>query len=423
LKVTENDARTGPVNTPDARAEREPSYPVPPRKRISVLGATGSIGESTLDLIARNPGCAEVVALTANANAGRLAELARQHRAELAVIGEESQYEVLKEALKGSGIAAAAGENAVIDAARAPADWVMAAIVGAAGLRPAFAAAERGLCLALANKECLVSAGEAFLQAVARGKSTLLPVDSEHSAAQQAMEGHAQDAIERIVLTASGGPFREWSLEALHAARPEQALKHPNWAMGRKITIDSATLMNKGLELIEAFYLFPVEKDQLDVIVHPQSIIHCLVEYCDGSVLAQMGEPDMRTPIAYALAWPQRMPAPTQKLDLARLGQLTFEAPDQARFPALRVAREALSAGGSAPTVLNAANEVAVEAFLEGRIGFMAIAEVVERAVEAGTAEFAAPPGTLDDVLFVDARARRLAREFVAAARAAPVED
>jgi len=382
-----------------------------PCKRVSVLGATGSIGENTLDLIARNPGCADIVALTANTNARRLAELAIEHRAELAVIGDPAQYQALKDALAGTNIAVAAGEDAVVDAARAPADWIMAAIVGAAGLRPAFAAAGQGLCVALANKECLVSAGDAFLRAVEAGGSTLLPVDSEHSAAQQAMQGHPQGAIERILLTASGGPFREWSLEQLREARPDQALKHPNWEMGRKITIDSATLMNKGLELIEAYYLFPIEKDQLGVVVHPQSIIHCLVEYCDGSVLAQMGAPDMRTPIAFALAWPERMCAPAQRLDLPRIGELTFEAPDEARFPALRIAREALGAGGSAPTVLNAANEIAVAAFLTERIGFMAIPELIARTLERAAGEIGtAAPETLEDVLATDRQAREIAQ-------------
>jgi 1-deoxy-D-xylulose-5-phosphate reductoisomerase len=385
-----------------------------PCKRVSVLGATGSIGENTLDLISRNPGCAQIVALTANTNAARLAELAIQHRAELAVIGDAAQYQALKDALAGTGIAVAAGEDAVSEAARAPADWVMAAIVGAAGLRPAFAAAEQGLRLALANKECLVSAGDAFLRAIEAGGSTLLPVDSEHSAAQQAMAGQIDGAIERILLTASGGPFREWSLEHLRAARPEQALKHPNWEMGRKITIDSATLMNKGLELIEAYYLFPIDKDQLGVVVHPQSIIHCLVEYCDGSVLAQMGEPDMRTPIAYALAWPERMPAPTERLDLARIGQLTFEAPDETRFPALRIAREAMDAGGSAPTILNAANEIAVAAFLDNRIGFLGIAEVIARTLDRAAGQIGTSAlETLDEVLDADAQARRIAEEIL----------
>jgi 1-deoxy-D-xylulose-5-phosphate reductoisomerase len=414
LRLVQNEAPASEQAGPDAAIGEALATGKPPCKRVSVLGATGSIGESTLDLIERNPGCADIVALTANTNAQRLAELAIRHRAEIAVIADASQYEPLKDALSGTGIAASAGEDAVVEAACAPADWVMAAIVGAAGLRPAFAAVEHGLCLALANKECLVSAGEAFLRAVKAGGSTLLPVDSEHSAAQQAMAGHAPGSIERIVLTASGGPFREWSLEQLQSARPEQALKHPNWSMGQKITIDSATLMNKGLELIEAYYLFPVEKEQLGVVVHPQSIVHCLVEYCDGSVLAQLGAPDMRTPIAYALAWPQRMPAPTERLDLARIGQLTFEAPDETRFPALRVAREALAAGGAAPTVLNAANEIAVAAFLAGRIGFMGIAELVERSLEASAARFhTARLDNLEDILAADREARALAGELV----------
>lgn len=410
LKITQSDRPDHAQSTPGEAALAR-TISAQPCKRVSVLGATGSIGENTLDLIARNPGCADIVALTANTNALRLAELAIEHRAELAVIGDHAQYQTLSDALAGTDIAVAAGEDAVADAARVPADWIMAAIVGAAGLRPAFAAAEQGLCVALANKECLVSAGDAFLRAVEAGGSTLLPVDSEHSAAQQAMQGHPHSAIERILLTASGGPFREWSLEQLRAARPDQALKHPNWEMGRKITIDSATLMNKGLELIEAYYLFPIEKDQLGVVVHPQSIIHCLVEYCDGSVLAQMGAPDMRTPIAFALAWPERMCAPAQRLDLARIGELTFEAPDEARFPALRIAREALEAGGSAPTVLNAANEIAVAAFLTERIGFMAIPELIARTLERAGGEIGtAAPETLEDVLATDQQAREIAQ-------------
>jgi len=421
VRLRDDGAPEAELADPDAGADPARAGLPTRGKRVSVLGATGSIGESTLDLIARNPGCAEIVALTAHTNAPRLAELAIAHRAELAVIGDAAQYQALKAALAGTGIAVAAGDDAVTEAASAPADWVMAAIVGAAGLRPAFAAAEQGLCLALANKECLVSAGEAFLKAVEAGGSTLLPVDSEHSAAQQAMAGQTHEAIERILLTASGGPFRAWSLDQLKCARPEQALKHPNWTMGQKITIDSATLMNKGLELIEAYYLFPVEREQLGVVVHPQSIIHCLVEYCDGSVLAQLGAPDMRTPIAYALAWPDRMPAPTERLDLARIGQLSFEAPDEQRFPALRVAREALAAGGSAPTILNAANEVAVAAFLTRRIGFIGIAELVERTLEAGASRLAAGPlETLDDVLAVDREARVLAEEVLPGMQDAP---
>lgn len=384
-------------------------------RRVSVLGATGSIGRSTLDLIGRTPEDYDVVALTACNNAAFLAELAIRHRARRAVLASETHYAELRERLNGTGIEAAAGEAAVIEAALIPADWIMAAIVGAAGLRPTFAAAQQGTCLALANKECLVSAGEVFLAAVAKFKAALLPVDSEHSAAFQAIDSALPHCIDMVTLTASGGPFRTWDAVRMKAARPEDALKHPNWAMGPKITIDSATLMNKGLELIEAYHLFPIEARQLEVLVHPQSIVHCLVRYCDGSVLAQMSPPDMRTPIAFSLAWPQRMPAPTERLDLARIGSLTFEAPDETRFPALRIAREALIAGGNAPTVLNAANEVAVEAFLAGRIGFMDIAAVSEAALAAAAGEIGgAPAATLDDVIETDRAARRLAEELCA---------
>ncbi len=383
---------------------------------ITVLGATGSIGRSTLDLIGRTPERFNVVALTAGSNAAELAELAIRHRAGHAAIADASQYGLLKDLLAGTGIGVSAGEAAVTEAARLPSDWIMAAIVGAAGLRPTFAAAEQGTCVALANKECLVSAGEVFLSAVHKAGARLLPVDSEHSAAFQAIDPSPSHCIEAITLTASGGPFRTWDAERLKAARPEEALKHPNWSMGQKITIDSATMMNKGLELIEAYHLFPVEPDQLRVVVHPQSIIHCLVHYCDGSVLAQMSNPDMRTPIAYSLAWPERMPAPTARLDLVALAQLSFEAADEVRFPALRIAREALRAGGIAPTVLNAANEIAVEHFLAGQISFMTIPEAVEAVLEASVAEIGiSRAATLDDVMEVDRAARDLASRFCAA--------
>ncbi len=387
-------------------------------RRVSVLGATGSIGESTLDLIGRSPKRFEVVALTAGSNARKLAELAIRHGAKYAAVADPAQYGVLKEHLAGTDIVASAGEEAVCEAARVPADWIMAAIVGAAGLRPTFAAATQGTCLALANKECLVSAGEVFLSAVKEAGATLFPVDSEHSAAFQAIDPSPSHCIETMTLTASGGPFREWSAERLKTARPEQALKHPNWSMGAKITIDSATLMNKGLELIEAYHLFPVAEHQLRVLVHPQSIIHCLVQYCDGSVLAQMSAPDMRTPIAYSLAWPERMLAPTERLDLVRLAQLTFEAPDPVRFPALRIAREALKTGGTAPTILNAANEIAVERFLAGQIGFMTIPKVVEATIEASISEIGvARAANLDDVIETDRAARVLAERFCGAYR------
>ncbi|WP_210269779.1 1-deoxy-D-xylulose-5-phosphate reductoisomerase [Hyphomicrobium methylovorum] len=380
--------------------------------RLTVLGATGSVGKSTLDLVSHSPGRFEIVALTAQSNARELAALARLHNAKLAVIGDEKCLPDLREALAGTSILSAAGADALVEAALMPADCVLAAIVGAAGLRPTFAAASRGGRVALANKECLVSAGHVFTAEVARSGAELLPVDSEHSAAFQALAGANPDTIEKIVLTASGGPFRTWQREALESVTPEQALKHPNWSMGSKITIDSATLMNKGLELIEAFHLFPVGVDALDCIVHPQSVVHCLVSYVDGSVLAQLGAPDMRTPIAVALAWPERMVAPTAKLDLAKLGSLTFEAPDEERFPALRVAREALHRGDTAPAVLNAANEIAVGAFLGGKLKFLDIANLVEHTLEIAERQGAiAPASSLDDVLAVDDCARQLAEE------------
>ena len=385
-------------------------------RSISILGATGSIGQSTLDLIGRTPEQFEVVALTAQSNAQKLAEMAVRHRAQIAVIGDAARHAELKEHLAGTGIRAAAGPDALVEAAAMPADCVMAAIVGAAGLRPTFEAARQGRRVALANKECLVSAGQVFMGEVARSGAELLPVDSEHSAAFQALGSSEPDAIEQIILTASGGPFRTWELARLEHVRPEQALKHPNWSMGAKITIDSATLMNKGLELIEAFHLFPVEVHQLGAIVHPQSIVHSLVTYRDGSVLAQLACPDMRTPIALSLSWPRRMDAPTERLDLVKLSTLTFEAPDEIRFPSLKLAREALERGGAAPAILNAANEIAVEAFLGGRIGFMdiprSVGEVLEQADAAGLMR---APETLSDVLGVDAEARRMASALLGA--------
>jgi 1-deoxy-D-xylulose-5-phosphate reductoisomerase len=378
-------------------------------RRISVLGATGSIGENTLDLVGRDPASFTVVALTGGRNAARLAELAVKHRAELAVIADETCYAELRARLSGTGIEAAAGEDALVEAASRPADWVMAAIVGAAGLKPTLAAVRQGTCTALANKECLVSAGPIFMREVAKYRTALLPVDSEHSAAMQVMAGGAPESIERICLTASGGPFRSWSLADMASVTPKQALAHPNWSMGPKVTIDSATLMNKALELIEAHHLFSVPAERLSVLIHPQSIVHCLVHYRDGSVLAQMSCPDMRTPIAYSLAWPNRMQAPTARLDLASLGALSFEAPDEERFPALRLARQVLAAGGGSRTVLNAANEVAVQAFLDGRIGFLGIAALVE-ATLGRSAHISAPsPDSVDEVLAVDAEARAIA--------------
>jgi 1-deoxy-D-xylulose-5-phosphate reductoisomerase len=384
------------------------------RQSVSILGATGSIGKSTLDLIERNRDAFEVVALTAQTNVAALADAAKRTRARLAVIGNVECYGELKSLLAGTGIGIAAGHAAVIAAAAEPADCVMAAIVGAAGIEPTFEAARQGRRLALANKECLVSAGEVFMSLLARAGTELIPVDSEHSAAFQVLAGADPASIETISLTASGGPFRTWDAEQLARATPAEAVRHPNWSMGAKISVDSATMMNKGLELIEAYHLFPVEPRQLCVIVHPQSIVHCLVSYSDGSVMAQLSFPDMRTPIALALSWPARMQTPTERLDLARLGRLDFEAPDEVRFPALRVAREVLQRGGSAPAVLNAANEVAVEAFLNGRIGFLEIARIVADCVEAAHARgLTVAAASLGDILSVDAEARRLAQTLL----------
>ena len=390
-------------------------------RRITVLGATGSIGTSTLDLVGRNPNDFEIVAVTANSGARPLAELAKRHRARLAVVADAAHYAELKSCLAGSGIAAAAGAEALAAAAAEPADCVVAAIVGAAGIEPTFAAVRQGCRIALANKECLVTAGPVFMAEVAKSGAELLPVDSEHSAAFQAIGGADPETIERITLTASGGPFRTWDMARLATATPEQALQHPTWSMGPKISIDSATLMNKGLELIEAFYLFPVKAEQLDVVVHPQSIVHCLVAYRDGSVLAQLASPDMRGPIALSLAYPSRMPTPTPRLDLVALGSLTFEAPDLERFPALRLAQSALARGGSAPAILNAANEVAVEAFLAGRIGFLDIAATVATCLDQAEREsLILGPRSLAEVLDLDRRARGLARNVIGRGPAPP---
>lgn len=381
-------------------------------KRITVLGATGSVGQSTLDLIGRDRDTWSVEALTANGDVVGLARDARALGARLAVVADESCYRALQEALAGSGIEAAAGEAALIEAAERPADIVMSAIVGAAGLPPTMAAISRGATIAIANKETLVCAGELVTAAAERSGSRLLPVDSEHNAIFQIFDHDRPERVSRIILTASGGPFRTAPEATMRAATPAQACKHPTWSMGAKISVDSATLMNKGLELIEAFHLFPVRADQLDVLVHPQSVVHSLVEYIDGSVLAQLGTPDMRTPIAYALAWPERMATPCARLDLAAIGRLEFEAPDFQRFPALKLAWDALRAGGAAPAVLNAANEVAVEAFLHGRLGFLDIAAIV-----ADTLSRLAPaaPANLADVAGVDGAARRVATGLLSA--------
>lgn len=384
-------------------------------RRISILGSTGSVGCNTVDLIERQRDNFAVEALTANVNVELLADQARRLRPKLAVVADPSRYKALKEALAGTSIEIAAGRDAVVEAAKRPADWVMAAIVGAAGLESTLAALRRGAVVGLANKETLVCAGDLVMQTLRDSGGTLLPVDSEHSAIFQVFDFAQPEQVQRIVLTCSGGPFRNWSLADMADATVEQAVAHPNWDMGAKISVDSATLMNKGLEMIEAAHLFPVPPDRIEIVVHPQSVIHSMVAYVDGSVLAQLGTPDMRTPIAYALAWPQRMRTPAEQLDFTRLTALTFEAPDPVRFPALRLAREALVAGGSVPAVLNAANEVAVAAFLAGRIGFLDIARIVEDTL----ALLAAEPRidgvlrTLEDVFAIDALARLRAGEIV----------
>jgi len=385
------------------------------KRRVSVLGATGTIGLNTAELLALNPDRFQTVALAANRNAAKLAELAVALKAEYAALADERQEGELRRLLEGTGIECGAGQSALIEAAQRPADVVMAAIVGAAGLAPTLTALRQGTIVALANKECLVSAGSLFMSEAARHGATLVPVDSEHSAVFQSLDEVGSKHVERIVLTASGGPFRTWTREQIAAAKPEDALKHPNWTMGQKITIDSATMMNKGLELIEAFHLFGVRADQLSAIVHPQSIIHALVYYCDGSVIAQASLPDMRTPIAYSLGYPARLPADIiKRLDLAAAPALTFEQPDEVRFPALRLAREVLMAGGAAGTVLNAANEVAVEAFLNRAISFPAIAATVEETLNRAASELAGiNPGDLDSVMHLDGQARQIARSVI----------
>lgn len=379
-------------------------------RKVSIFGATGSVGQSTLDLIRRDRDAYEVVALTANSELDSLAALARETGAKVAVIGQERLYGALKEALAGTGIEAAAGEQALVDVAGAGADWTMAAIVGCAGLRPTMAALKAGGTVALANKESLVSAGGLMMAAAGVSGTTLLPVDSEHNAIFQCLAGSRLEDVARITLTASGGPFRTRSRAEMANITPAQAVAHPNWSMGAKISVDSATMMNKGLELIEAAHLFPVGLDRIEILVHPQSVIHSMVEYRDRSTLAQLGSPDMRIPIAHALAWPQRIATPCLPLDLARIGRLDFEAPDEDRFPALRLTREAAAAGGAVPAILNAANEVAVAAFLGGAIGFLDIAMIVEEVLT----RYSAPmPSTIDDVLAADAGARAMAGDVM----------
>jgi 1-deoxy-D-xylulose-5-phosphate reductoisomerase len=379
-------------------------------RSISILGATGSVGASTLDLIRREKDQWRVVALTAHSNAAELAKLAREFSAEIAVVSDEACLSALREALSGTPIETAGGTSALTEAAARTADITIAAIVGCAGLAPTMAAIENGGTIGLANKESLVSAGEVLTKAVARHGATLLPVDSEHNAIFQCLAGNDLAHVRWITLTASGGPFRDWSHEQLAHATPAQAVKHPNWDMGAKISVDSATMMNKGLELIEAWHLFPVGLDKIRIIVHPQSIVHSMVEYRDGSTLAQLGPSDMRVPIASTLAWPQRMETPCEPLDLAAIGTLTFRAPDEDRFPATKLARQAAEAGGATPAVLNAANEIAVAAFLAGHTGFTRIAAHVETVLSRYTPP---APASLDDVHMVDAEARIHARALL----------
>lgn len=379
-------------------------------KRVSIFGATGSVGVSTLDLVRRDPAAYRVVALTANSDVDSLATVARETGAQVAVIGQERLYGALKASLARSGVEPMAGEDALVEAAALDADWTMAAIVGCAGLRPTMAALKAGGTVALANKESLVSAGGLMMDAAQASGATLLPVDSEHNAIFQCLAGSSLDDVARITLTASGGPFRTRSRAEMVGITPAQAVAHPNWSMGAKISVDSATMMNKGLELIEAAHLFPVGLDRIEILVHPQSVIHSMVEYRDRSTLAQLGSPDMRIPIAHALAWPQRIATPCLPLDLARIGRLDFEAPDEDRFPALRLTRAAAAQGGAAPAILNAANEVAVAAFLAGRIGFLDIAMIVEDVL----ARYDAPsPSCIDDVLAADAQARAQAAQVM----------
>ena len=382
------------------------------KRRISILGATGSVGTSTLNLVERHPDRFEVIALTAATNAAALADCARRTGARLAVIADEAKLPDLRSALAGTDCRAATGHDAMLEAAAGEAEWVMAAIVGCAGLEPVMAAVEAGRTIALANKEALVTAGSLMTDAARRSGATILPVDSEHNAIFQCLAGNSADGVAKLILTASGGPFRTWTKADMDVARPEQALAHPNWSMGAKISIDSATMMNKGLELIEAHHLFGLPSERIDILVHPQSVIHSMVEYVDGSVIAQLGSPDMRIPIASALAWPDRIETGAQTLDLARIATLSFEPPDQQRFPSLRLARAALEEGEGGAIVLNAANELAVAAFLDRRITFGEIARIVERAIE-GTA--APRPASIAEVIDIDRSVRHKIGQSLAA--------
>jgi 1-deoxy-D-xylulose-5-phosphate reductoisomerase len=383
-------------------------------RTVTVLGATGSIGDSTMDLLRGAPGRYRVEALTANSNVDALAKLAREFNARFAAVADPARLGALKEALAGSGIECGAGESAIIEAASRPADWLMAAVSGAAGLKPALAAVDRGTTIALANKECLVCAGDFFMERAAKAGARILPADSEHNALFQALSSGNRDELTRVIITASGGPFRTWAPADIEKATLAQALKHPNWSMGQKITIDSASMMNKGLEVIEAACLFALSPDEIDVLVHPQSIVHGMVEFSDRSVVAQLGSPDMRTPIAHRLGWPERIQGPAAKLDLAKIGQLTFEAPDFERFPGLRLAYDALRTGNGATTVFNAANEIAVAAFIGEKIRFGAIARLVEATLNGWLrAGNLAPLTSADDAIAIDHNARNMAASLL----------
>jgi 1-deoxy-D-xylulose-5-phosphate reductoisomerase len=387
-----------------------PSFP----ESVTILGATGSIGTSTADLLRQERGRYRVEALTAYRNAAALAALARELGARFAAVADPNAYEELKQALAGSGIEAAAGPAAIVEAAQRPADWVMAAITGATSLAPTLAAAERGATVALANKECLVCAGDFFMRRAAESGATVLPVDSEHNAVFQALGAGRAEDVRRIVLTASGGPFRTWQIDEIKKVTVEQALKHPTWTMGPKITIDSATLMNKGLELIEAHHLFNLGPEKLDVVVHPQSVIHGMVEFRDGSVVAQLGSPDMRIPIAHCLAWPVRMATPAARLDLAKVATLTFEEPDLVRFPALALAQRAMASRGAAPTILNAANEIAVREFIDRRLSFLGIPALVEATMNAmERSGITAEPQSVAEAIEIDHTARSMAADLL----------
>ncbi len=376
-------------------------------RSISIFGATGSVGQSTLDLIRSNPSEYRVIALTAHNNAEELAKLAREFDAEIAVISDPAYLGLLQDALSGTKIAARAGEAALVEAAsRDDVDWTMASIVGCAGLAPTMASLKQGRCVALANKEALVSAGALMMAAARESGATLLPVDSEHNAIFQSLQGGDISEVESIILTASGGPFRGRTQDELRHVTPAQAVAHPNWDMGAKISVDSATMMNKGLELIEAHHLFPVGLENISILVHPQSVIHSMVEYKDRSVLAQLGSPDMRIPIAHALAWPRRMATNCERLDLAKISKLEFQEPDQTNFPATAIARSAIAAGGASPAIMNAANEVAVAAFLDGKIGFLDIVSVVQDALSRFAPD---APKTIDDIMAIDGEARLVA--------------